>query len=133
MTVVSLRRKLAASAALSLLVLGACSGSLSLVGCSGSLGAAKADFRKGRIAEAKSELVLLEPDSRTWSNERRAEYALYRGLVHHSLGDRAAAGVWLAEAKALDDAQPHTLSDEDRVRLKLALESLASDTAPPSP
>ena len=62
-----------------------------------------------------------------------AEYALYRGLVHHSLGDRAAAGVWLAEAKALDDAQPHTLSDEDRVRLKLALESLASDTAPPSP
>lgn len=119
---------MAASAVLSLILLGAALG-----GCSGSLGTAKADFRKGRIAEAKNELLLLETDSRSWSNERRAEYALYRGLVHHSLGDRAAAGVWLAEAKALDDAQPHTLSDEDRVRLKLALESLASDTAPPSP
>jgi hypothetical protein len=127
----AVRRKPAAGIALVLLVLGACS--VGLIGCSGSLGAAKADFRKGRVAEAKNELVLLETDSRSWSNERRAEYALYRGLVHHSLGDRAAAGVWLAEAKALDRAQPHTLSDEDRVRLKLALESLASDTARPSP
>ncbi len=106
---------------------------VSLISCSSSLGAAKADFRKGRLAEAKTELLRLETESRSWGNERRAEYALYRGLVHHSLGDRAAAGVWLAEAKALDGAEPHTLSDEDRVRLKLALESLASDAAPPSP
>jgi hypothetical protein len=89
----------------------------------------------------KAELVQLETESRSWNSERRAEYALYRGLVHHSLGDRAAAGVWLAEAKALDDAHAdadahahaRTLSDEDRVRLKLALESLTSDAAPPSP
>ncbi|MDB4939421.1 MAG: hypothetical protein JWP87_6393 [Labilithrix sp.] len=101
--------------------------------CSGGLGTAKADFRKGRIAEAKTELLALEPESRTWGNQRRAEYALYRGLVHHSLGDRAAAGVWLAEAKALEDAQPHTLGEDDRVRLKLALESLSSSTAPASP
>jgi hypothetical protein len=101
--------------------------------CSGGLGTAKADFRKGRIADAKAELLVLEPESRTWGNQRRAEYALYRGLVHHSLGDRAAAGVWLAEAKALEDAQPRTLGEDDRIRLKLALESLSSDTAPASP
>lgn len=97
-----------------------------LVGCGGGLGNAKSDFRKGRFSEAKTELVRLEPESRGWGTQRRAEYALYRGLVHHSLGDRAAAGVWLAEAKALDDSQPRALSDDDRVRLKLALESLAS-------
>lgn len=100
--------------------------SLALVACGGGLGRAKSDFHKGRLAEAKSELVRLEPDSRTWSNQRRAEYALYRGLVHNSLGDRAAAGVWLTEAKALDDAQPRALSDDDRTRMKLALESLAT-------
>ena len=100
--------------------------SVALAACGGGLGSAKSDFHKGRLAEAKSELVLLEPESRTWSNQRRAEYALYRGLVHHSLGDRSAAGVWLAEAKALDDAQPRALSDEDRIRLNLALESLTT-------
>jgi hypothetical protein len=118
----------AAAAALSLVLLTA-----SIASCSGGLGTAKADFRKGRLAEAKTELVQLETESRSWSSERRAEYALYRGLVHHSLGDRAAAGVWLAAAKALDDALPHTLSEEDRVRLKLALESLTNAAAPPSP
>lgn len=99
---------------------------LALAACSGSFGTAKADFHKGRLAEAKSELVRLEADSRTWSPTRRAEYALYRGLVNLSLGDRAAAGVWLAEAKTLDDAAPRALSDDDRIRLKLALESLAT-------
>lgn len=96
--------------------------------CGGGLGSAKSDFRKGRVSEAKDELVRLEPEARTWGNQRRAEYALYRGLAHHSLGDRAAAGVWLNEAKAIEDAHPRTLSEEDRVRLKLALESLAGDT-----
>lgn len=102
-------------------------------GCGGSLGAAKSDYRKGRVAEAKDELVRLEPQSRAWSNPRRAEYALYRGLAHFSLGDRATAGVWLNEAKALEDAQPRTLAEDDRVRLNLALESLASGTASTSP
>ena len=97
---------------------------VAVAACSGGLGSAKADFHKGRIAEAKSELVLLEPSSRTWGREHRAEYALYRGLVHHSLGDRDAARVWLEQARGLDDAAPRVLSDDDRVRLKLALESL---------
>jgi hypothetical protein len=98
-----------------------------LAACGGGLGTAKSDYRKGRVSEAKDELVRLEPESRTWGNQRRAEYALYRGLVHHSLGDRAAAGVWLNEANAIEDAHPRTLAEDDRVRLKLALESLAGE------
>jgi hypothetical protein len=106
---------------------------LALAACGGGLGAAKSDFHKGRTAEAKERLLALEPESRTWSGKERAEYALYRGLVHHSLGDRAAADLWLREAKATEDANPGTLPAEDHVRLKLALESLAPDVAPPAP
>jgi hypothetical protein len=106
---------------------------LVLAACGGRLTTAKSEFKKGRLAEAKTELVALEPESRAWSGQRRAEYALYRGLVHLSLGDRSAANVWLGEAKALEDTQPHTLLEEDHVRLELALESLRGGSAPPPP
>lgn len=96
-----------------------------LCACGGGLPSAKSDFKKGRFAEAKKELVALEPESRTWTGQKRAEYALYRGLVHHALGDRAAADVWLKEAKAIEDAHPQTLSSDDRARLELALEALS--------
>lgn len=101
-----------------------------LVACGSGLSDAKSAFHKGRISEAKTQLVRMEEESHTWSPRRRAEYALYRGLVHHSLGDRNAAGVWLAEAKSTEDTHPKSLSEEDRVRLQLGLESLAADSAP---
>lgn len=101
--------------------------------CGGGLSSARSDFKKGRFAAAKAELVALEPEAKAWMGARRAEYALYRGLVHHALGDRAAASLWLGEAKAIEDANPRTLADEDRVRLDLALQSLAPDAAPPTP
>lgn len=104
-----------------------------LLACGGGISSAKSDFRKGRFADAKAELVALEPEAKSWTGARRAEYALYRGLVHHALGDRAAASLWLREARAMEDANPRTLADEDRVRLNLALESLAPDSAPPTP
>jgi hypothetical protein len=101
---------------------------LLLTACGGSLGAAKSDFKKGRLAEAKAELIALEPEAKQWRGTKRAEYALYRGLVHQSLGDRAEAGVWLREAKHEEDVHPQTLTEDDRVRLKLALESLDAGT-----
>lgn len=104
-----------------------------LAGCGGGLASAKSDFKKGRYAEAKEQLLALEPELPQWGEKRRAEYALYRGLVHAALGDRAAAGVWLREAKAIEEAHPRTLSDDDRARMELALESLRTDTAPSSP
>lgn len=116
---------IASGAALALLV--------QLAACGGGLSAAKSDFKKGRLAEAKAALVAMEAESTSWRDARRAEYALYRGLVHHALGDRGAAALWLREAKAAEDAHPGTLSDDDRVRMSLALEALAPDAAPPSP
>jgi hypothetical protein len=97
-----------------------------VVACGGGIGTAKGDYNKGRYADAKAKLEALEPDSQTWSGQRRAEYVLYRGLVHLALGDRQAAGVWLREAKAIEDVHPHTLAGEDKARLDLALDSLAA-------
>lgn len=97
-----------------------------LSACGSGLGSVKSDYQKGRYADAKAKLEALEPDSRTWAGQRRAEYALYRGLVFLALGDRQSAGVWLREAKAMEDVHPHTLSGEDKARLDLALDSLTA-------
>ncbi|MBX3205782.1 MAG: hypothetical protein KF764_11985 [Labilithrix sp.] len=101
--------------------------------CGGALAGAKSDFKGGRVAEAKDKLVAMEADSRSWTGTRRAEYVLYRGLVHHALGDRAAAAPWLREAKALEDEHPRTLSEDDRARLDLALDALGSGASGPTP
>jgi hypothetical protein len=100
---------------------------LVLVACS-SLSRAKGDYKAGRVPEAKDKLVALEAESRGWGDTRRCEYALYRGLVHHELGDRVAAAKWLHEAKAIEDAHPGTLGEDDQTRLKVALESLEPST-----
>jgi hypothetical protein len=97
---------------------------LLLVAACGGLSAAKSDYRGGRVPEAKEKLLALESESRGWGETKRCEYALYRGLVHHELGDRASAMKWLHEAKAIEDAHPGTLSEDDLTRLKVALESL---------
>jgi hypothetical protein len=97
-----------------------------LCACGGGLATAKGDYNKGRYADAKAKLEALESESQTWNGQRRAEYVLYRGLVHLALGDRQAAGVWLREAKAIEDVHPHTLAGEDKARLELALDSLAA-------
>jgi hypothetical protein len=105
---------------------------LVLLACGGALADGKAQFKKGRYVEAKHTFDAIEHDTRVWDDPRRAEYALYRGLTLGALGDRAAAGVWLHEAKAIADARPGTLSAEDLQRLRLALEMLAPDKPPPS-
>jgi hypothetical protein len=111
----------------------AAAAALSIAGCGGPLSEAKADFKKGLYAEAKDELLRAEGDSHTWDDRRRAEYALYRGLTHGALGDRAAASLWLHEAKAIESAHPGTLSADDRARLNLALESTDPEELPAPP
>lgn len=98
--------------------------------CGSGLQDAKGDFRKGRYAEAKAELLSLEAEERTWDEQRRCEYALYRGLVHNALGDRGPASIWLKEARALADAHPGVLGADDVTRLQLALEGMGPDAAP---
>jgi hypothetical protein len=100
-----------------------------LASCGGPLSEAKGDFKNGRYAEAKETLVRAETESRGWSDQRRAEYALYRGLTHNALGDRAVAVTWLREANAIEGAHPGTLNEDDQVRLRLGLEAVASDSA----
>lgn len=100
-----------------------------LAACGGGMSTVKSDFKKGRLAEAKQQILALEEEAKTWRGAKRAEYALYRGLVFQSLGDRVEAGVWLREAKHEEDVHPNTLSEDDRVRLRLALESL--EAGPP--
>ncbi|HLK35197.1 MAG TPA: hypothetical protein VKU41_00505 [Polyangiaceae bacterium] len=95
-----------------------------LVGaCGGALTEGESQFKKGRYPEAKQTLASLERDSRSWDDATRAEYALYRGLTFEALGDRAQAGVWLREAKAIEDVRPGSLSREDGQRLKVGLDT----------
>jgi hypothetical protein len=102
-----------------------------LAACGGPLADAKADYRKGLYSQARDELVQAEVDSHTWEDRRRAEYALYRGLTHAALGDRAAASLWLHEANAIDSAHPGALSSDDRAQLASALESIDPEELPP--
>jgi hypothetical protein len=96
---------------------------LLLVACAGGLAEGEGQFRKGRYPEAKQTFAALEVESRAYPDGKRAEYALYRGLTLGALGDRAQAGVWLREAKAIEDAHPGSLSAEDAARLKAGLDA----------
>jgi hypothetical protein len=102
-----------------------------IVGCGGVLAEGESQFKKGRYADAKQTFLAAEQESQTWDDRRRAEYALYRGLTHGALGDRSAAGVWLREAKAIEDAHPGTLSTDDVARLGRGLEQIDATVAAP--
>ncbi|HEX3346329.1 MAG TPA: hypothetical protein VHS09_17215 [Polyangiaceae bacterium] len=94
-----------------------------LSACGGALSRGRAEFDQGRYPEAKQTFAAAEGDRAAWSDAKRAEYALYRGLTLGALGDHASAGVWLREAKAIEDAHPGSLPPEDAQRLHLGLES----------
>ena len=58
---------------------------------------------------------------------RRVRYALYRGLVHMSLGDMQSAEVWLAEAKAAVDRDRDILDAVERGKLTTAWISIGHE------
>lgn len=95
-----------------------------MAGCGPSLSGAKSDFKGGKVAEAKETLVALEAESRSWPPPKRAQYVLYRGLVHQALGDREEALRWLREAKTIVATHSGALSEDDRTRLEIALDTL---------
>jgi tetratricopeptide (TPR) repeat protein len=94
-----------------------------LAACGGALAEGESQFKKGRYPEAKQTFASIEAQSRSYGDGPRAEYALYRGLTLSALGDRAQAGVWLREAKAIADTNPGSLEHEDALRLKEAMEA----------
>jgi len=91
--------------------------------CGGALADGEAQFKKGQYPQAKQTFASIEARSRSYGDGARAEYALYRGLTLFALGDRAQAGVWLREAKAIVDTNPQSLEQEDTLRLKEAIEA----------
>jgi hypothetical protein len=94
-----------------------------VAGCGGALSRGESQFDEGRYPEAKNTFASIEGESHGYGDGRRAEYALYRGLTLNALGDRDQAGVWLREAKAIEDAHPGSLSREQVQRLRLAMTS----------
>jgi hypothetical protein len=98
----------------------------SLLGaCGGPLAQGQAQFDRGSYPEAKQTFAAAANDSRIRGDAERARYALYRGLTLGALGDRGQAGVWLREAKAIEDAHPGSLTAEEAQRLHLGLESIS--------
>jgi len=95
----------------------------SLGACGGALAEGRSQFDRGNYPEAKQTFAAAEAESRSWSDARRAEYALYRGLTLGALGDQGHAGLWLREAKAIEDAHPGSLDPQEAQRLHLGLES----------
>jgi hypothetical protein len=95
----------------------------SLIGCGGALAEGRSQFDRGDYPEAKQTFAATEADSRSWGDAKRAKYALYRGLTLGAVGDNGQAGVWLREAKAIEDAHPGSLDAEEAQRLHLGLES----------
>jgi hypothetical protein len=91
--------------------------------CGGPLAEGRSEFNAGHYPRAKQIFASIEAESRGYAEGDRAEYDLYRGLTLLSLGDRAQAGTWLREAKAIEDTRPGTLPPEDAQRLKASLES----------
>jgi hypothetical protein len=89
--------------------------------CASPLAEGERSFADGHYAEAKTQLVPLEDASASWNSDRRAEYALYRGLTANALGDRDSALKWLNAAKIIEDAHPGSLDHLNRVRLKVGL------------
>jgi hypothetical protein len=93
--------------------------------CGGALAEGQSQFDKGSYPEAKQTFAAAESDSRSWNDAKRARYALYRGLTLGALGDRAQAGVWLREAKAIEDAHPGSLTPDEARRLHLGMDTNA--------
>ncbi len=93
------------------------------IGCASPISRGRAQFVEGRYPDAKETWASLEIESRGWDDARRAEYALYRGLTYAALGDRDQAGIWLREARAIENAHPGSLSRDDVSRLTVASEN----------
>jgi hypothetical protein len=97
---------------------------VTLVGCGGALSEGESQFTRGRYSAAKQTFLYVEGEARGWSASEQAEYALYRGLTHAALGDRASATAWLTLARAIESRAAGSLSERDARRLAVGLEEL---------
>lgn len=96
---------------------------MALLGCASTFTSAKDDLRRGDAANARAKLVAIEAEAAQWNDADRAEYALERGVTHLSLGDRNAATVWLTKANEITHSNPRVLSEQNRTRLRVSLDT----------
>jgi hypothetical protein len=96
---------------------------LVLPACTGPLGPPLDAFHDGRLPEAATAFRRLEPRLPELSPRERAQYALYRGLVHLGLGDARAAERWLTVAKRLERDHPGCFDAVERGELYAAWRS----------
>jgi hypothetical protein len=101
---------------------------LAQVGCASPLGHAKQLFRSAQYGEAKVALEQMEKEPLT--DPQVLEYELYRGLVHHALGDVTRGAMWLNRAKIHNEQKPGLLGADDAARLRLGLEGLREAPLP---
>ena len=94
-----------------------------LPACSAPLGPPLDAFHDGRLPEAATAFRRLEPRLSELSPRERAQYALYRGLVHLGLGDARAADRWLSVAKRLERDHPGCFDPVERGELYAAWRS----------
>jgi hypothetical protein len=82
------------------------------------------EYEQARYPEALSTLRQLEGNVATFSPERQARYALYRGLSELSLGNACDAYHWLSKGQRLLRSRPILLDRADRGRLEAAWRAL---------
>jgi hypothetical protein len=92
---------------------------LCLPACGGYRDAMNA-FDEGRYPDAVGDFRRAEADFSGWSEPKRANYALYRGLCHLAVGDARETDRWLSYAKELADRRPELFSYAERGRLLAA-------------
>jgi uncharacterized protein YceK len=97
---------------------------LSASGCGSAMSQGMTAFEDGRYPEAVAHFRQVEAEARDWPQERRARYALYRGLTHLSCGDVRAADRWLSQAKRFWENDPSVLDAAEHGRLLAAWRSM---------
>src|SRR5262245_59337966 len=97
---------------------------LGAIGCGGPLDRAMDAFEEGRYPDAVGDFRRSERQFGRFSPNRRAHYALYRGLTHLAVGDARQADRWLSYAKGALDRDPDLFDDDERGRLIAAWRSM---------
>lgn len=101
--------------------------SVLLLACTSSFGEGVAHYGRAEYPQALERFLSIEDEVAGWSQNDRAQYALYRGLTHFALGNRVLAKTWLGEAKAAYDADSTVFSDSDAGKLSSAWAHLPRD------
>lgn len=104
-----------------------------LAACATSFGRGVTHYEQAEYPQALERFVAIEGELDGLSPKERARYALYRGLTHFALGNRALARLWLGEAKLAYDEDGRVFSEKEAGKLGSALAHLPNEGAQDRP